>query len=100
MGLIVMMYSFQVFDPLSSWLVAWTNINFVNYDSFTPTWYLDIGEKICFYVFLSSLITNILNLLSYFRVFLIRFYDRRFKMNVKKDPEDEEDDEPNTRKKS
>ena len=30
---------------------------------------------------------------------LTRLFDRGFKMNLKKDPEDEEDDEPNTKKK-
>lgn len=100
MGLIVMVFGLNMFDGLNNWLLKWTGIDFSSHYGFTPDWYRDIGEKICFFIFLSSLVSNLIDFLRYLKASFWRFYDRRFKMNVKLDPEDEDDDEPNTRKKS
>mmetsp|Transcript_4428 Transcript_4428/g.6507 ORF Transcript_4428/g.6507 Transcript_4428/m.6507 type:complete len:201 (+) Transcript_4428:5370-5972(+) len=67
------------------------------YDDFNPDWYMDTGNAICVFLFTSSFITNIQDLRMFLQAMLRRLWDRGFKMNLKKDPEDEEDDEPNTK---
>ena len=69
------------------------------YDDFNPDWYMDIGNSICVFLFTSSFISNFSDLRLFSTAMLKRLFDRGFKMNLKKDPEDEEDDDPNTKKK-
>lgn len=70
-----------------------------SFDDFDPDWYSERGNDICIFLFTSIFITNSEELVGYLNVLLKRCWDRSFKLSLKKDPEDPEDDEPNTKKK-
>jgi len=69
------------------------------YEGFQPAWYMNTGKAICFYVFLSPILSNFKDFKDFSVVLSLRFFDRGFKPHVKKDPGDEDDDRVNTRKK-
>ena len=58
---------------------------------------MEYGNKICVMIFMSSFLINSVDVFLYLKAALFRFYDRKFRMNVKLDPEDEDCDQPNTR---
>ena len=60
---------------------------------------MDTGKAICFYIFLSPIISNSKDLKDFGVVVFKRLFDRGFKLSLKKDPGDEGDDRVNTRKK-
>ena len=53
-----------------------------------------MGVTLCFTIFSSSIASNIDVVTNIGKVFILRLKDRKFKRSVKKDIEDEEDDEP------
>lgn len=67
------------------------------YSGFEPSWFPDVGESICSTIFLSAIVTNIPEVQEYAKVEFKRLVDRRFMPNLKKDLEDEVDDEPNSK---
>lgn len=69
----------------------------VVYAGFNSAWYLNIGRKLCFSIFMSSVLSNFNEIKQIVDVFLTRFLDRGKKLNIKKDLEDEGDDEVNTK---
>ena len=99
MGLIALIQSLSIFHGLNAVLLDWTALTFKSYPGFTPEWYMDQGKKICLFIFLSSFLSNTQDINKFAQAIVVRFYDRKFKMHLKKDPEDEDDDEPNTRQK-
>ena len=58
---------------------------------------MNTGLSICVFMFTNSFASNANNLKNYLKVELNRFKDRTFKTNLKKDPDDADDDDPNTR---
>ena len=60
---------------------------------------MDIGNEICLALFTSIFVTNLKDFGDYRSVLMKRWYDRGFKMKIKYDPDDEEDDGVNTKKK-
>ena len=66
-------------------------------NGFTPEWYMTTGKAICFFVFTSAFVSNIGELWNYMSALCRRVFDRRGRSDLKKDPEDEDDDDPNTR---
>lgn len=58
---------------------------------------MEYGNKICIMIFMSSFLVNSKDVYKWVYTALLRFRDRRFKQNVKLDPEDEDCDLPNTR---
>lgn len=99
MGLIALISSMTAFVGINNLLLGFTNLSKHSYEGFTPDWYMDVGRGICFFIFMSSFISNAADLGQFIISAFRRFHDRSFSMNLKKDPEDEDDDEPNTRKK-
>lgn len=69
-------------------------------NGFTVNWYEDWGQYICYQLFMSSIFVNAYDLILYIIATLRRFKDRSFKSSLKKDDEDENDDTPNTKKRS
>ena len=67
------------------------------YDGFNTEWYVEIGTKLCFSIFMSSVLSNLSEVKLIVEVFLTRFLDRGKKLNIKKDLEDDGDDEVNTK---
>jgi len=67
------------------------------YTDFTSDWYMSTGTGICYFIFFSSLFTNLIQLLIFLKVGFKRWRDRTFKCNLKMDPEDPDDDTPNTK---
>lgn len=67
------------------------------YQGFEPKWYTDVGDGICQTIFLSAVFTNIPEIQEYVKAEATRLMDRGFKPNLKKDLEDEIDDEPNSK---
>ena len=70
------------------------------FKGFESGWYMVIGLKLCFTIWMSSIITNTKEVKRISQVFVNRFKDRGYKFNIKKDPEDSDDDEVNTKLKS
>lgn len=68
-------------------------------DDYVPTWYMGTGKSICLFLFVSAFMTNAKECLVFIYVSFKRFKDRSYKMYMKLDPEDEDDDMPNTKTK-
>ena len=56
------------------------------------------GNKICVMIFMSSFIVNSKDVFLFLVKATLRCRDRRYKLNMKLDPDDEGCDQPNTRK--
>lgn len=95
MGIIILLMSF---DPtgIVSRIMGGNSKLFNGFDSL---WYTERGQTICMTIFLSALTTNIPEVKQFVQAQAKRLADRRFRPNLKKDPEDEDDDEVNTSKK-
>ena len=59
---------------------------------------MDTGLTICLFLFTSSFVSNLGSWKDYTRVALNRWSDRSFSLRLKQDPDDPDDDSPNTRK--
>ena len=92
MGVILLL---QSFDPtgLTQKIVGSGS----SYTGFDNGWYMKMGRSLCFTIMMSTFITNVKEIKSVGQVFLNRWFDRGFKFDIKKDLEDEDDDEPNTK---
>ena len=67
------------------------------YMGFESNWYMDNGNKLCIMIFMSSFMINSKDIAMCFWAYLRRCRDRKFRINIKLDPEDEDCDLPNTR---
>ena len=67
------------------------------YEGFEPNWYMEYGNKICIFIFMSSFVVNSKDLWLVALTNVRRCRDRSFKLNLKLDPEDEDCDKPNTK---
>ena len=67
------------------------------YNGFEPNWYMQIGNKICIFIFMSSFVVNSKDVINFGITFAKRCKDRSFRTNLKLDPEDEDCDKPNTK---
>jgi hypothetical protein len=99
MGLIALISSMQAFIGINNLLLGFTGLTKSTYPGFTPDWYMDTGTGICFFIFMSSFLSNSADLQGFSIAVIRRFVDRGYKMHLKQDPEDEDDDVPNTKKK-
>jgi hypothetical protein len=63
---------------------------------FEWTWYFDVGVNICIALVMSIFTSNVIEYLTYVKVAIKRLLDRNCKKSLKKYPNDEDDDEPNT----
>lgn len=96
MGIIILVTSFDrigIKAALLGELAGQYNV----YTGFDPNWYMDYGNKICVFIFMSSFVVNSKDVVKFIITVLKRFRDRNFKMNLKLDPEDEGCDKPNTK---
>ena len=57
---------------------------------------MDYGKNICIFIFMSSFVVNSKDLGRWFVTSVFRLVDRKGKMNLKLDPEDEDCDKPNS----
>ena len=67
------------------------------YDGFEPSWYKDIGVVINISLILSCFVSNSIDMKKFGNKTWAQLKDRGFKDNLKKYPDDEDDDEPNTK---
>lgn len=58
---------------------------------------MTFGNKVCVMIFMSSFLVNSKDVARFVYTVLLRLKDRKFRMNIKLDPEDEDCDLPNTR---
>jgi hypothetical protein len=96
MGVIVLITSFDrlgIREFLMSQLVDDIRV----YNGFESQWYMEQGNKICIVIFMSAFLINSSEIGAYLLAELKRCRDRKFKLNIKLDPEDEDCDKPNTR---
>ena len=67
------------------------------YSGFESDWYGKWGKKIGYLIMIASFSSNIWDIGNFAVVFFRRCKDRNYKLNLKKDPEDPDDDEPNSK---
>ena len=67
------------------------------YRGFESDWYGKWGKKIGYLIMIASFSSNVWDIGNFAVVFLKRCKDRNYKLNLKKDPEDHECDEPNSK---
>ena len=67
------------------------------YYGFDSTWYKFGSKQVCFVLMTSIIVTNIAEIKKMSQVFFKRFKDRSYKLNLKKDIDDDDDDEVNSR---
>lgn len=60
---------------------------------------MQVGVKICVSIFLSSFLSNLSHIALFIITSLRRWRDRSYSSNLKLEPDDDEDDMPNTRTK-
>ena len=96
MGIIVLLTSFDSLG-IQEKLLGELSTNSIVYSGFEPNWYMGPGNKICIMIFMSSFLVNSKDVIKFLKSAVLRFHDRKFKMNMKLDPEDEDCDQPNTR---
>jgi hypothetical protein len=70
------------------------------YEDFTVQWYMDWGRYVCYQLFMSAFFVNAVDIILSMKAFFLRWKDRGFKFNLKRDIENDHDDEPNTKKRS
>jgi hypothetical protein len=90
---------FQGFDKwrLTDALMGGSVASKETYSDYTSDWYMNIGVSICVFIFISTFFTNFLDLMVYIKIAIKRFRDRSFVNRMKNDPEDPEDDAPNSK---
>ena len=98
MGILVLITSFDKLKIREKMIKLDSKSESVVYDGFESDWYMDQGNKICIMIFMSSFLVNSKDVAYCLKAFLLRLRDRKFKLNLKLDPEDEDCDLPNTRK--
>ena len=96
MGIIVLITSFDQLG-ITNAILGDLSSNSNVYKEFEPSWYMDYGNKICIFIFMSAFIVNSRDIAKFTVNAIKRFFDRRFRSNLKLDPEDEDDDTPNTK---
>ena len=99
MGLIALISGFD-YLKINRFLFAGSEIvEKTLYQGFTPGWYKDIGQIVCYQIFMSSFIVNGKELFWFFRATFKRCCDRSCRLHLSRDKDDEDGDEPNTKKK-
>jgi hypothetical protein len=96
MGIIVLITSFDqlgITDKLLGDFSSNANV----YREFEPNWYMDHGNKICIFIFMSSFLINSKDIVRFVITAFYRCYDRKFRLNMKLDADDEGCDQPNSR---
>ena len=73
-------------------LLSSSNGNPFSYDGFDHKWYLNVGYRISFNIFLSAFITNFKEFQMIALRLYARFKDRGYKIHLKKDIEIDVDD--------
>jgi len=96
MGIIVLLTSFDSLG-IQDAVLGELSTNSQVYSGFEPNWYMFYGNKICIMIFMSSFLVNSKDVIKFVKSAFYRFYDRKFKFQIKLDPEDEDCDLPNTR---
>lgn len=94
MGVIILISSFD-FTGYTAFIS--NNPKWVIYEGFEASWYKEMGAPLCVAIFLSAFATNFNECQKMGFKEMQRIVDRGFKPNLKKDVEDEDDDEPNTK---
>lgn len=96
MSLIYLFLSFDGWDTTAK-LMAGTIASPETETDYTSKWYMNYGNSICIFLFTSAFISSVgpVGIYSLFAFF--RFRDRGFKRQLKLDPEDNDDDLPNSR---
>ena len=97
MGIIILITSFDQIGIRSSILGSELSGKYNVYTGFDPNWYMDYGNKICMFIFISSFVVNMRDTTKFIIAIVRRFRDRSYKLNLKHDPEDEGCDKPNTK---
>jgi hypothetical protein len=64
---------------------------------FDTAWYLDMGEKINISILLSSFVSNYIDMRKYSKKSSEQLIDRKNRDSMKEFPDDEDDDQPNTK---
>lgn len=82
-------------SPFSDFITGSTERT--TYKGFESQWYRVIGMSICLTMIQSALFTNITEAARISKIFVKRLKDRSFKLNIKKNQEDSDDDEVNTK---
>ena len=95
MGVISLLAGFDryhITDTLMGGLIADQKV----YLDYSSEWYYDIGAGICMMVFTSIFLNNFITVYNYIKLSCKRIIDRRCSNQMKLDPEDDENDRPNS----
>jgi hypothetical protein len=94
MGLIMLLLSF---DPSGTSQTMAGQEEPMIYRGFETAWYEVLGKKLCLTLFMSTFATNVGEIKKIGQAGILRLKDRGGLPNIKKDLEDEDDDEVNTK---
>ena len=98
MGLVILILSFEPSIQNSiSGLSSEDQGASQKFNGFEPDWYTQNADKIGFFIFLSFIFSTSVDVLYAIYISLFRLYDRQWKLNIKRDPEDPESDKVNTK---
>lgn len=87
---------FKSFDPTGYSKLMTGSDKHKTYKGFESDWYRVIGLSICLTILQSAVLTNISEAGRISQIFVKRFKDRGYKLHIKKNQEDSDDDEVNT----
>ena len=78
--------------------MSFTGVKRELHQDFTSKWYMDTGKSICLFLFIMPLITKPFQLLGFLVAVTKRCWDRKCKVHLKIDDDDEDNDGVKTRK--
>ena len=94
MGIIMLLLAF---DPSGTSQKMAGQAEPIIYEGFETSWYSVLGKKLCLTLFMSTFATNVGEVKKIGEASAKRLVDRKGLPNIKKDLEDEDDDEVNTK---
>lgn len=99
-GIIITFASFDPTGLVESMSTKPENVKVgkITYHMFEYDWYFDVGVVICIALAMSIFTSNIFEFFNYIRRSLKRMEDRMWLPNLKRYPDEEDDDDPNTLK--
>lgn len=96
MGIVILLTSFDQIGLSEKLLGDYSGQTDV-YNQLEPNWYMDYGNRICVFIFMSSFLINGKDVITFILTSVYRLFDRKGKLNLKQDPDDEDCDKPNSR---
>ena len=100
LGIVALISGFDVLGINHFFFAGDVRYNKLVYNGFNTGWYIAIGQWICYQLYMSSFFKNSLEIFHYLIILFKRWKDRGFRINIKKNQDNDQCVEVLTRQKS